>query len=56
MQPSGGGATPSGKHRVKLYFGEMVKLGLRLCAEEKICCRFCNTVLYTQGSEVYFVL
>lgn len=50
----GGGATPSGRHPVKLYFWEMVKLGLWLCAEGKICRRFGNMVLHTQGSEVSF--
>lgn len=50
----GGEATPSGRHPVKLYFWEMVKLGLWLCAEETICSRFCNKVLSAQGSEVSF--
>ena len=50
----GGEATPSGRRPVKLYFWEMVKLGLWLCAEEKICRRSCRAVLYTQGSEVSF--
>lgn len=52
--PVGGEATPSGRHPVKLYFWEIVKLGLWLCAEEKLCRRFCNMVLYTQDSEVSF--
>lgn len=51
----GGEATPSGRHCMKLYFWEMVKLGLWLCAEEKVCRRFCSMVLYsTRGSEVSF--